>query len=163
MRPLERIYGGPKELLEKAKRDKAALFVALDDWDNTEIQDNLFNFSLSVYHIVDWIKEYHPDLKESVYDWLNTHEELRVFRDLGNASKHVSLELDRGPYKEHPPVVEEIEASARASDVIKGIGPKFRLKIQTEGGTRLTANEWADKAIAAWVEYFKIHTGSLSA
>ncbi len=139
-----------------------ALLDALEVWDEIRIQDNLFNFSVSVYHLVDWVKEYYPNLKDAVYDWLNTHEELRAFRDLANASKHVSLTVDKGPYENYPPVVEDVEASATSFDVAMLTGPPYRLKVQLENGARLTINELADKAIQAWDEFFNVNKRELS-
>lgn len=154
MYPIKDMYEGPRYLLEKAKRDREILTRDLAHWDGKVVPDSVFNFSVTVYHVVDWVKAYKPALEQAAYEWLNSREELGVFRDLSNASKHVKLDLERPPYKKHPPVFDKAKLSATSETIVRAGGQKCRFKIQSKNGTRLAVEEWATRAVNAWDEFF---------
>ena len=156
MKLLKCIYSGPVQVLEKAKRDRASLTEALDRGHESGVRESLFNFVVTTYHIVDWVKSYRADLKGEVYAHLNQCEALRACRDLCNASKHVQLSLEHRSYRERPPVVEDVAVSAATvattlvsvDDPLRGLtenqavpfpSPPWRLKVQLTSGRRLRA------------------------
>src|SRR6266487_1410203 len=77
----------PRDMLAKLQRERARL-------DNEVSGDNLFNFVVTAYHIIDWIKNDPsvpaPAKTEVVSMYGNTH--VAVCRDLANASKHFALD-----------------------------------------------------------------------
>jgi hypothetical protein len=170
MRLLVAIYGSPVELLHKASRDGQVLTQALSICDESAVRDSLFNFAISGYHLVDWVKAFRPDLKETVTVLLNDSDSIRTCRDLCNASKHVILTLNRGAYQAHPPVVDAVNISATAATSlpnmkevstqasIQGIAPTpqppWRLKIQMKGGRKITAEELVSNVIGDWERFF---------
>lgn len=121
MQVLDTLFGGPGDLLRKAKRDKQKLIMALQQCDEVEVKEHLFNFAVTVYHIIDWLKAYHPELKKEPYEWLNSQEALQVCRDLCNASKHVVLDSNKGGYRGYPAVTEALDTSAIASTAVASI------------------------------------------
>jgi len=173
MKLLHAIYSGPTQLLEKAKRDGASLVRVLKTCEEREVRDALFNFAISAYHIWDWVKAYRPDLEQIVTSLLSTSEAIAACRDLSNASKHVTLSLDRGPYLKHPPVVEEVGISATARATISEVkdfirqldgevkapidSPSWRLKIQLVSGRRIPAEELVVEVIDVWEQFFNEH------
>jgi len=173
MKLLHAIYSGPTQLLEKATRDGASLVRVLRECEEREVRDSLFNFAISAYHIWDWVKAYRPELEETVTSLLSTSEAIAACRDLSNASKHVTLTLDRGPYLKHPPVIEEVSISAigRAtiSEVNDFVGqldgevkapidlPPWRLKIQLVSGRRIPAEALVVEVIDIWKQFFNEH------
>ncbi|MCI0558489.1 MAG: hypothetical protein MN733_08340 [Nitrososphaera sp.] len=159
MKPLLKcIYSGPRQLLEKAKLDEQSLRKALEQGDESSVRENLFNLVVTTYHIVDWVKSYHSDLKNEVYTHLESCEALRACRDLCNASKHVQISLEHRAYQQHPPVVEEVVVSATVATVLSPLSsPSWRLKVQLTSGQRLPAEDLAHKAIGAWEEFFLKH------
>lgn len=154
MHPLKDMYQGPRDLLEKAKRDRETLTRELANWDCKTVPDSVFNFSVTVYHVLDWVKSYHPALEEAAYKCLDSHEDLGVFRDLSNASKHVELDMESWAYKNHPPVLHGADSSATSETVVRAGGAKCRLKVQSNNGTRLAVEEWASRAVTTWEEFF---------
>ncbi|MFH0342906.1 MAG: hypothetical protein ACHBNF_12420 [Chromatiales bacterium] len=187
MQLLDRLFGGPGDLLRKAKRDKQKLIMALQQCDEVEVKDHLFNFAVTVYHIIDWLKAYRPELGNEAYGWLNSQEALQVCRDLCNASKHVVLDSNKGGYRSYPAVTEALDTSAIASttvasikgnDVCTGIAkdaavpvtpardhspeydnhlPQWRLKVQLKSGQRVSADEIAERSIVVWEQFFEDH------
>ena len=58
MKLLDKLYAGPRDLLDKAKRDGDTVIDALAARDEVRLRDTLFNFSVTSFHICDWIKVY---------------------------------------------------------------------------------------------------------
>lgn len=153
MKLMEKIFTSPIDLLKKAEKDKERLEESLLIWDEVTIRESLFNFTVSCYHLVDWIKVYCPKLESKVYELLNNNKYIGACRDLCNASKHVKLDLERGPYVKYPPVVSDVEQSATGSMIASQL-PNYRLKIQFEDGERLAAEEVIENAMKAWKRFF---------
>lgn len=170
MKLLHAIYSSPTQLLEKAKRDGVSLVRALKDCNEQEVRDALFNFAITAYHIWDWIRAYRPELEQTVTALLNDCEAIAACRDLSNASKHVALTLNRGPYVKHPPVIEDVNISAitRApiSEMADPTGqfespmnehaalPAWRLKIHLVSGRRIRAEELVTEVLNVWKGFF---------
>ena len=128
------------------------------------MRDSLFDFAVSAYHITDWIKAYRPELTAAVYGLLDASDSIGACRDLCNASKHVVLILDRGPYLNHPPVVDAVTISATAKttlvlgpDVGTESSPAWRLKIQLKNDRRVAAEDLVAEAINVWKKFFADH------
>ncbi|MGH9932141.1 MAG: hypothetical protein ACREA9_23310, partial [Pyrinomonadaceae bacterium] len=170
MKLLHAIYASPVELLDKARCDGRALTEALSVCDKPAVRDSLFNFAISAYHLCDWIKAYRPELAGTVTTLLGSSVSLGACRDLCNASKHVVLTFDSGPYLKHPSIVDAvtISATAKASlpemkDVLgqagnQGTGaasrPSWRLKIQMKNGHRIATEELVAEVIDVWEKFF---------
>jgi len=171
MNLLHSIYGSPLQLLAKAKRDGQALTAALTAYDEPAMRDALFDFAVSAYHIVDWVKAYRPELEAQVFALLDNCEAIAACRDLCNASKHVTLTLDRGGYLHFPPVVDAVTISAaastslgelkkehvvgRTSEAFASVG--WKLKIQLKSGRRISAEHLVAEAVDAWEKFFADH------
>jgi len=153
---LDKIYTSPVELLRKTEKEETKLLNALQQWDEENIKDYLFNFVVSCYHLIDWVKASYPELKDDVYALLNNNQYIRACRDLCNASKHVKLETDKGAYRDHPAVVTDVETSATGESTLSEL-PSYRLKVQFENGDRLPAEEVFEKAVNAWNVFFETH------
>lgn len=164
------IYTSPVQLLNKARRDGQALIDSLSICDESAVRDSLFNFAISAYHLWDWIKAYHPDLKKAVTALLNGSDYLRACRDLCNASKHVILISDQGAYRKHSSVVDAVSISATATtslpDMKDVLGraenqgapptsqPSWRLKIQMQNGDRIAVEVLVSEVISVWERFF---------
>ena len=157
VRPLKNIYDGPIDLLAKARRDREALQLAVNESNELVLRDKLFDFSLTAYHIVDWVKAFHPDLAPAAYALLNAVPALGACRDLANANKHFALALERGPYRSHPPTVGQVDYSA-APPVSADLPTARRwLKVVLVEGTRLRVEDVVDQALSAWEKFFTDH------
>ncbi|SAK77614.1 hypothetical protein AWB81_03747 [Caballeronia arationis] len=170
MKLLSAIYGSPVELLDKARRDGEALTQALSICDQSAVRDSLFNFAISAYHLLDWVKAFRPELKGTVTALLNGSDSLGACRDLCNASKHLILTLERGPYREHPPIVANVNISPTAqtsrlhiAEVSEQAGeqgiaptsqPPWRLKIQMKDGSKIAAEDLVSEVIGVWERFF---------
>lgn len=173
MNLLHAIYVSPVDLLDKARRDGQSLTQALSIRDESAVRDSLFNFAISTYHLRDWIKAFRPELKEKVSYLLNNSDSLMACRDLCNASKHVTLDLDNGSYFRYPPTVDDVSISATArtslpnmmgvlaqaanEDIAPTSQPSestWRLKIQLKNGRRIAAEDLVSEAISSWEPFF---------
>jgi len=168
---LHAIYSSPKELLAKAEADGAELLGAVRSQDKARARAALFNFTVTCYHVWDWVRAYRPDLDRVATNPLRLHESLAACRDLANASKHAVLTVTRGSYKKHPPVVEDVVMSAPvslfrgpssyAAGVSSGpssVPPAWRFKVQLTTGRRIPVEDLVAEAIAAWTDYFARHS-----
>ncbi|MBB5459013.1 hypothetical protein [Paraburkholderia sp. Cpub6] len=151
MKLLGAIYDSPVKLLEKAERDGAALTQALSNCDESAVHDSLFNFAITAYHLVDWVKTLRPEVDISkVSDLLEGSECLRACRDLCNASKHIDL-------TKYPPTAQDVRFSATAATSISNTSasqPPWRLKIQMKDGHTIRADDLVSDVIDAWKTFF---------
>lgn len=163
---LDTINKSPRQLLEKATREKALLFAALKKCDEQETADSLFNFTVTTYHVRDWLIRSHKALESEINAAVGGSEALRACRDLANASKHV--ELDGPPYKTHPPIVSSanhsISSSTQWASLVKFLGVilgtenrRWRLKVTYDDGHRVRMEDIATEALEAWHDFFKRH------
>src|SRR5262245_23295321 len=129
------------DALAKAEREYAALESAVLA-DKTRIGDALYNFSVSVYHVKDWLIE-NPSpaySKAAVEAHVKATPALLVCRDLCTASKHRKI-------RKYKPQTASVTASAVAAlvmllDIKKYTAspqgrPTFRVKVITTDGRRL--------------------------
>lgn len=119
----------------------------------------MFDFSVTAYHIVDWVKSFRPDLASAAYAVLDSTPALLVCRDLANANKHFRLDLKHKAYRDHPPTVSDVEYSAvpQVSARLASEGPQRRMKVQYMSGDRLRVEDVADEALRAWETFFGEH------
>ncbi|SRR6266487_708322 len=141
----------PRDMLAKLQRERARL-------DNEVSGDNLFNFVVTAYHIIDWIKN-DPSVPtpvktdvQSMYS--NTY--VAVCRDLANASKHFALDKN---YKGS--VTAKTSATGgygvgRYGKGGYGIGEQSIVVVLTDG-QRFDALELAQKVLDAWGAFFATH------
>ena len=99
-----------RDALAKARREYQALEAAVIAEDKTRIGDSLYNFSVSVYHVRDWLIENPSSTysKADVEAHIKTSTPLLVCRDLCNASKHRKI-------RRYKPNTSSVTSSAAAS------------------------------------------------
>ena len=171
MTPLAKLYSGPADLLAKVRRDRDALLLAVEAEDETALRDKLFDFSVTAYHVVDWVKSFHPDLERAVYSHLDSEPSLQACRDLANLSKHFELNPLSGAYRNHPPSIGDVDHTIPAATVasmspVEGVEAKrivytastWRpLKVVFVAGQRVRVEEIATQAVSAWERFFAQH------
>jgi hypothetical protein len=153
----------PQDVLAKVRRELAILESAAASQDKQRISDALYNFSVTAYHVKDWLRE-HPGASFSttdVEDWIPQHESLSICRDICNASKHRKI-------KKYKPVTASLTASVMpAVSVVMKFGegglsapptPKrFRVKAVLADGKRIDVLQVAKDAVTAWEAFFNRH------
>lgn len=153
----------PQDVLAKVRRELALLEGAAASQDKQRISDALYNFSVTAYHVKDWLRE-HPGASFStadVEDWVQKHDSLSICRDVCNASKHRKI-------KKYKPVTASLTASVMpAVSVVMKFGDaglsapqapkKFRVKAVLADGRRIDVLQVAKDAVTAWEGFFKSH------
>ena len=119
--------------------------------------DNVFNFVVTAYHIVDWIKNstLGSSVKTAVRK-MRGNPYIAVCRDLANASKH--FELDQGYPNQ---VVDQTSVQTgfgrgRYGKGAYGIGEPT-IVIVLMDGTRYDVLELSQKTVDAWQGFFAAH------
>lgn len=148
-----------RDALAKANREYRALEEAVTTQDKTRIGDCLYNFSVSVYHVKDWLIE-NPSAaysKREVEAFVNVTPSLLLCRDLCNASKHRKI-------KRYAPNASTVTASLSSALTVVNINPSvkpshrkstFRVKVITKDGRRLEVLSLARDATTAWDSFFQ--------
>src|SRR5690606_18579524 len=77
-----------KKLFEKVKRDRNKLYDSIISQDPERISDAVFNFSVTGYHIKDWLKS---EGITDVEQYIKSKPMLRLCADICNGSKHKIL------------------------------------------------------------------------
>lgn len=149
----------PRELLEKAQREKARFIKTYRAWqangsDEDAVADHFWNFVVTAYHVRDWVGKSGKVSFDDARKFVGSNESLAVCEVLANGSKH--FEIDRKRYESAPAVETTPTISAGGvSSLMVPATPK--IKIQSERGTRFEAAELADRVITSWEGYFTKH------
>ena len=173
MRLLDKLYSSPAQLLAKARRDRDALLAAEKSGDEASVRDKLFDFSVSIHSMLDWIKSIHPNHEIAAFALLDSTPALCACRDIANSNKHYELSLESGPYRRFPPAVDDVDYSLSASvshslSASAGIddgptpeqqtpAPVQRLKVIYVAGSRTRIEDIANEAITAWEGFLSKH------
>ena len=170
MRLLDNLYSSPEQLLAKARRDRDALIAAEQSGDETGVRDKLFDFSVAIHSLLDWIKSLYPNHEAAAFALLDSSAALKACRDIANSNKHYELSIGAGPYRRFPPVVDDVDYSLSASvsfssNVGAGVGdgstpapiPTRRLKVIYVTGSRTRIEDITNDAIAVWERFLASH------
>lgn len=84
-------YGNSRSLLRKLEREKARAQEALDSQLFPDLADALYNFSVSAFHIKDWLINQNGIDKDKVHNFLNEVPILQACRDICNSKKHFKI------------------------------------------------------------------------
>jgi len=141
----------PRDMLGKLHREYGRLKDEVSS-------DNLFNFVVTGYHIIDWIKN-DPSIPtpaktavKSMYK--NTH--IAVCRELANASKHFALDkTNKSPVVAKTSAISGYGVGGYGKGAY-GTGEESIVVVLTDG-QRFDALELAQNVVAAWEEFFAKH------
>jgi len=143
-----------RDVLAKAARELDVLRSAIAAQDKSRIGDALYNFSVTAYHVKDWLIE-QPGAaytKQDVEGYVKNHQSLSTCRDLCNSSKHRNITKY---------IPEAIETTVSAASTIEVSGPStlkqvplyttsmppFRVKVVLSDGKRLEAVQLAEEIL----------------
>jgi hypothetical protein len=121
--------------------------------------DDLFNFVVTAYHIIDWIKK-NPSLPTTVRDEVEqmyAEAHVAVCRDLANASKHFTLKKDyQGRVTEKTSAISDYGAG-RYGKGAYGAG-EHAIVIVLIDGKRLDALQFVQTVVDVWEGFFRKHS-----
>lgn len=136
----------PRDLLEKLKRDAVLL-------DEEVTSDRFFNFVVTGYSLIDWVKNYIPSLKKHA-DAMRRNHWVGICGDLANAGKHFKLERPISP-------------ASSAESKLGGWGGRWGkggwgtgeevITITLSDGTTLGGLDLVKNVLAAWDGFFSTH------
>ncbi|MCK4783888.1 MAG: hypothetical protein KAV87_09075 [Desulfobacteraceae bacterium] len=137
-------FSSPRHILYKAKRDLISLR------NNLNI-DNVFNFFVTAYHIVDYVKSI-STIPQSDIDALYENEDFRMCRFICNKGKHITLiRGDEFDTYRHPG---STLGDFTLGETLLGVGEAY-LVIGEEG--QIEVLHLAERVIAMWEEFFQSH------
>ncbi len=151
-------FTSPSDLLAKVERDLTRLASAIAGQDRERVADALYDFSVSVTSVKDWLKE-HPSPSYKAADVENLvagSVALSSFKDIANSNKHRFI-------TRYKPTTDEATLSAMP---VYTVGPTsvsntphaiFRAKIIRVDGTRLEATALARAAVDEWRAFMTTH------
>jgi hypothetical protein len=152
-------FASPSDLLEKVERDLVRLESSISAQDRERIADALYDFSVSVTSIKDWLKS-HSSKSYTAADVENLvagSAALSSFRDVANTNKHRFI-------THYKPTTEDATFSVMPSHTLGPITKllgipraKFRAKIIRVDGARLEASELGRKALSEWRAFMSAH------
>ena len=149
-------FTSPHDLIRKAERDLAKLKQAISDQDEGRIGDALYDFSVSVSSMKDWLKA-HPAksyVDADVEKFVSASAALSSFRDLANANKH--RVITRYTPKTNEVIVSVLPYTRPSGASIVG-KKRFRVKIISADGSRFEASSLGQKAVDEWKAFMTKH------
>lgn len=152
-------FDTPQDLLGKVERDLNDLDSAIAAQDKNRIYDTLYNFSVSVTSVKDWLKSHSSNsyTAADVEALVAGSVALSSFRDLANANKHRYItrytpKTDEATFSVLPSIelasIQELRATPKQ---------RFRLKIIRADGERLEAGALARTALEEWRAFMRTH------
>src|SRR5687768_11491623 len=139
---------GPEDLFSKLERERQAIESAVKTNSDVQLSDAIFNFSVSAYHLRDWIDALNLVPPQDLLSLFATHQELQACRDIANSAKHFQIER-------YSPTTQDVYVSATAASYVPGIGG--RVKIRMLDGRKFEVCDWADTSIGAWRAFMTEH------
>lgn len=143
-----------RSLYEKLKRDAEAL-------DEEVNSDRFFNFVVTGYSLIDWVKKdpsvpeeaqtaaknFYKDINHDQWKWI------KRCRDLANASKHFTLN--------YPPITSSVTSEqgfgiARWGRGRFGLGEE-RIEVQLTDGSSFDCLELVEGVMNTWNDFFSRH------
>ena len=112
--------------------------------------DFLYTFFQNCNHLADWVAADLPGGQAKVQRLLRTTLELRICRDLCNATKHFALN--------RPPKVEDGFADGREYTPADWPGAERSAFFIIAGGTKYDTLDLADRCMAAWEGFVEAQT-----
>jgi len=84
-------YGNTHSLIHKLEREKKRAEEALDAQEFRDLVDALFNFSITAFHIKDWLISDNGIDSSEIHGFMNKFTVLQACRDICNANKHYEI------------------------------------------------------------------------
>jgi hypothetical protein len=84
-------YGSTRSLLKKLEREVARAVVALEAQCFPDLTDALYNFSVTAYHIKDWLIMQTGISDTEVHSFISSVPVLQACRDICNVKKHFEI------------------------------------------------------------------------
>jgi hypothetical protein len=138
------------DLLAKVKRDAAAL-------DQQVTSDRFFNFVVTAYSLIDWIKNDPTVPSGAKKDVDALYIKLKVCGELANSSKHFVLKVKEG----RRPVTNEVTSKCGWGVGRYGHGPygagEESIHIGLSDGSTLSLFKFKDDVIKVWADFFTTH------
>jgi hypothetical protein len=131
----------PSDLFAKLTRELSSLERALIDGSDTGVSDAIFNFSVTSYHLRDWVQAHEPRLESLLESLFTASPELQACRDIANSSKHLKIER-------YIPTTDEVFVSA--SPPLPEYGTRGRIKIRMNDGQKFEVQDWAAASEDTW-------------
>ena len=117
-----------------------------------ELEDNLWAFFQNCWHVKDWLR-HDPNIskgvKDEIWDQVKANPYLPIVADLANGSKHFATD----------PNLEWVGAAEAPTQVAKNADGTWTFThiVDLPDGSRLTALELAERAMAEWQKILKAH------
>ncbi len=160
-------FDNAKDLLEKLKRDRASLNLAINEQNKGLIIDSVFNFAVTGHSIKDWLKNgYYSSKKDkkAVEEYINDTPMLRLCADLCNGSKHKLLTTRKE--KDDPvhsakdseltmdmgTITMDNDTITMDSDISAGC---YTVRIELTSGRRVEILDFASQVVDSWASFFK--------
>ncbi|MBT0065521.1 hypothetical protein J4H69_06165 [Vibrio alginolyticus] len=142
----------PNDLLLKLCRESINVYTSQKD---EEVLDRFFNFCITAHSLRDWVIKSSGIDKNTVHDYCNTYDSLKMCRDIANANKHFGLDsgkissvsaIDEKELSYRPMALGEIDT--------KTIVKKPSLEVLDQNGNKINLKDFMNNAIEAWVDVF---------
>ena len=170
--PLSPLFGSPRDLLDKAKRDLERLNDATVKGDVIAGRDALIDACAALYHLLDWMTVLCPGYNVAARDHANASKWIMLCKDICLAGKHFSLDPSHDTYALNAPTADYVDATATvpATGALLGsgtlgypgagcmgagpLGMRQVLKVHSTTHGDHYAASVVEKAIADWESFF---------
>lgn len=138
-----------RDVLEKLRRDVQAL-------DEQVTGDRFFNFVITAYHIMDWVKQ-EPSVPSNDAQSMYQNKYFALCHDLANASKHCVLRENYGNQEANSAESKQgTFGCGRFGKGIFGVGEEW-IVVSCRDGVKISSLELAHGMLGVWDSFFTKH------
>jgi hypothetical protein len=141
-------FASPRDLFEKLERDAALL-------EDEVTRDRFFNFVLTGWSLVDWVKHCPTPPRQVDLDNLRAVPCLKVCGDLATASKHFKL-TDRAPITDSATSSRGAYGTGRHGKGVYGVGEES-IRVELNDGTTFDALGLTRQIVSTWRDFLASH------
>lgn len=142
----------PNDLLLKLCRESINVYTSKKD---QEALDRFFNFCITGHSLRDWVIKSSGLDENTVHDYCNKFDSLKMCRDIANANKHFGLDSNK---ISSVSAIENKELSYRPMTPgeidPKTIIKKPNLEILYQNGNKINLKIFMNNTIEAWINVF---------
>jgi hypothetical protein len=138
----------PRDLFEKLKRDGNLL-------DEEVTSDHFFNFVVTGYSLIDWLK-HEPSIPQTAVQKMYADHWIKICGDLATASKHFKLTTRKNPITADAKSDFHGYGLARYGKGRYGSGEES-IQVELNDGSTLSALDLMQNVIQTWDSFFQLH------
>jgi len=150
---LELNYIDENSLLKKLNRERGRAKKSIESNSLEDLADSFYNFSVTAYHITDWVKASSVKDRGDVNLFVKENAEISACRDIANTTKHFKITRYEPRDVSVVSTIESISEARYSSSGMIDIYGSISWQVVLDDKESYGILEFMDKVIETWKSY----------